>query len=234
MVVKRVRAPKKSSRLDEFLEGPRVRLVIAVLVGLAISGLAPDGLVLILRALAGWDGAVLVFIVLILAMMAQGTQDNIRRRAAAQDQGRWIILVVIVAGALFSLLALGGVQKLFKAAQGGEAGLYLLMIVGTILPAWLLVHTVFALHYAHAYYGLTDDRNDEDGLIGGLDFPSEKQPDYWDFMYFSFVIGMTCQVSDVQVSGRNMRRLALVHGIVSFLFNTIILALTINIVASAI
>jgi uncharacterized membrane protein len=232
-MVKRTSLTKQPSRFDIFLEGPRVRLMIAVVVGLAAFVLTAHGNALILRALAGWDTAVLVFIVLILAMMAHGTQDNMRRRSAAQDQGRWVILTVILVGSLFSLLALGGVQKLFKAAQGDESVVYLLTIIGTILLAWLQVHTVFALHYAHAYYGLTDDEDDEDGLIGGLEFPSEKEPDYWDFMYFSFVIGMTCQVSDVQVCGRNMRRLALVHGIVAFLFNTIILALTINIVASA-
>jgi uncharacterized membrane protein len=233
-MVKRIIPPKQPGRLDVFLEGPRIRLVIAVILGLAVFILTPHRHALILRALAAWDTAVLVFIVLILTMMAHGTQDHMRRRAAAQDQGRWIIFTVILVGSLFSLLALGGVQKLFKAAEGDESVVYLLTIIGTILLAWLQVHTVFALRYAHAYYGLTDDEDDEDGLIGGLEFPSEKAPDYWDFMYFSFVIGMTCQVSDVQVSGRNMRRLALVHGIVSFLFNTIILALTINIVASAI
>ena len=81
--------------------------------------------------------------------------------------------------------------------------------------------------------GPSEDLDDADGLVGGLEFPSEDQPDYWDFMYFSYVVGMTCQVSDVQVSGRALRRLTLIHGVVAFFFNTIILALTINIVASS-
>ena len=120
-----------------------------------------------------------------------------------------------------------------KAATGGEPAVYLAMIVVTIILSWSLVHTVFTLHYAHGYYGPSADDDDTDGLVGGLEFPSEPRPDYWDFMYFSFVIGMTGQVSDVQVSGRMLRRLALIHGIVAFFFNTIILALTINIVASS-
>lgn len=89
---------------------------------------------------------------------------------------------------------------------------------------------MFALYYAHLYY--RDDRESgTEGNVKGLDFPEEKQPDYWDFLYFSLVIGMTCQVSDVQVTSRSMRRLALMHGVLTFFFNTVILALSINIVA---
>jgi uncharacterized membrane protein len=157
-----------------------------------------------------------------------------RRRAAMQDAGRWAVLVVIVGGVLFSMLAIVFIQKHLKSSGPGEAALYLSLIALTILLSWLFAHTIFALHYAHDYYGQATEEDDEDGLIGGLEFPSEKQPDYWDFLYFSFVIGMTCQVSDVQVTGRELRRLALAHGIVSFFFNTIILALTINIAASVI
>jgi uncharacterized membrane protein len=137
----------------------------------------------------------------------------------------------VVGGALISLLALAFIQKTLKAAEPSGPGVMLATIIATILLSWFLVHVMFSLHYAHRYYGAAEDENDEDGLIGGLSFPDEKQPDYWDFMYFSFVIGMTCQVSDVEVTGRGLRRLALVHGIAAFLFNTIILALTINIVA---
>jgi uncharacterized membrane protein len=156
-----------------------------------------------------------------------------RKRAERQDPGRWVILFAVVAGALVSMLALAVIQKSLKTGPGDESPLYLLLIVLTIVLSWSLVHTVFALHYAHAYYGPADEPADEDGLVGGLDFPAERQPDYWDFMYFSYVVGMTCQVSDVQVSGRQMRRLTLSHGVVAFFFNTIILALTINIIASS-
>jgi uncharacterized membrane protein len=104
---------------------------------------------------------------------------------------------------------------------------HLLLAGGTVVSSWILIHTAFTLHYAHAYYRLQDD--DVTSLEGsGVEFPSEKEPDFLDFAYFSFVIGMTCQVSDVQISGRNIRRMALVHGLLSFLFNTVILALTIN------
>lgn len=204
------------------------------MLGLAAFALIPHRYGVTLRALLGWDLAVVAFIVLIVMMMYRATPERMRQRAAIQDQGRTVILSVIVAGALFSMLALAFVQKTLKGAAGVELAIALAMIGGTIMLSWFLVHIIFTLHYAHAYYGPAEDEDDEDGLVGGLEFPSESHPDYWDFMYFSFVIGMTCQVSDVNVSGRDIRRLSLIHGIVSFFFNTIILALTINVIASVI
>ena len=96
-----------------------------------------------------------------------------------------------------------------------------------MVSSWFLIHTVFAMHYAHGYYH-DEDEGPGFASAGGLEFPNEKEPDFLDFAYFSFVIGMTCQVSDVQVSSQGMRRLALVHGLLSFVFNTVILALSIN------
>jgi uncharacterized membrane protein len=212
---------------------PWLRLATAAVLGFAVYALLPHGRPPIIRATWGWDFAVVVLVGWILAMMATSTSEHMRRRAARQDLGRWVILLAIIAGALISMFALAYIQKTFKTAPDGDPVLYLATIIATIVLSWLLVHTVFALHYAHGYYGPSEDEDDADGLVGGLDFPSENQPDYWDFMYFSFVVGMTSQVSDVQISGRDLRRMALIHGVVSFFFNTIILALTINIVASS-
>jgi uncharacterized membrane protein len=212
---------------------PWLRLATAGILGFAVYSLIPHNRPPIIRATWGWDFAVVVLVGWILAMMGTSTPDHMRRRAARQDLGRWVILLAIIAGALVSMFALAYIQKTFKATPDGDPIIYLVTIVGTIVLSWLLVHTVFALHYAHGYYGPSEDEDDADGLVGGLEFPSETQPDYWDFMYFSYVVGMTSQVSDVQISGRDLRRMALVHGVVSFFFNTIILALTINIVASS-
>jgi uncharacterized membrane protein len=225
-------SPAKPS--DKLPGGPQLRLIIGVAVGVMVAAVLPRSLGPMLRALFGWDAAVSAFIVLILRMMAVATEGHMRRRAALQDQGRWVILAAIIAGAFASLSALAYIQKAMKTAAGAQSTMDLAVIIGTILLSWFLVHIVFTLHYAHAYYGPATDENDADGLIGGLDFPNEKQPDYSDFLYFSFVVGMTCQVSDVQVSERGIRRLTLLHGIVSFFFNTIILALTINIIAALI
>jgi uncharacterized membrane protein len=97
--------------------------------------------------------------------------------------------------------------------------------------SWGFAHLLFAIHYAHAFYDDSPTAHDPKAVARGLEFPGEKDPDYWDFLYFSFVVGMTCQVSDVQVTGRLMRRLTLGHGIIAFLFNTVILALSINLLA---
>ncbi len=212
---------------------PWLRLGGATILGGAVFALVAPSYGHALRALWGWDAGVFGLIVAIMIMVVRSTTDHMRQRAARQDLGRFVILSVIVAGSLFSVIGLVAVQKALKNAGGDASVLPLATIVATIVLSWFLLHIVFSLHYAHGYYGPAADEDDEDGLVGGLDFPSEKKPDYWDFMYFSFVVGMTCQVSDVEISGRQLRRLALFHGIVSFFFNTIILALTINILASA-
>jgi uncharacterized membrane protein len=213
---------------------PWLRLLSSFALALLVFLLVPKSGGDILAALAGWDSGIAALIVMQLFVMGDSAPDTMRRRAARQDLGRSVILAVIVGGALFSMLGLAFIQKAMKAAQPANPAIYLIIIIATILLSWFLVHVVFSLHYAHGYYGPAEDEDDEDGLVGGLCFPDEKQPDYWDFMYFSFVVGMTCQVSDVQITGRDLRRLALLHGIVSFIFNTIILALTINIVAGII
>jgi uncharacterized membrane protein len=177
-------------------------------------------------AVIGWDAASLVFLVLAVVMAARATSASMRRRAALDTEGRWVFLAMMSGAAFFSMFALLGVMREAKTA-GGDLPLNLLAGV-TILLSWLLAHTVFALHYAHAYFNdLAENRP------RGLDFPSEHDdPDYWDFLYFSFVIGMTAQVSDVQVLTQSWRRLVLAHGILSFLFNTVVLALSINLFAA--
>jgi uncharacterized membrane protein len=223
-------AAPRSAR--HFLTVPWIRFSVASALGLAVFLAIPGDFRLPLRALWGWDAGVAAILLMITVLIARSTTDHMRERAAVQDPGRSILLGAIIAGSLVSVIGLVAIQKALKG--GGEAAVApLLTIVGTIVLSWLLVHVVFSLHYAHAYYGPATDEDDADGLVGGLEFPDEPKPDYWDFMYFSFVVGMTCQVSDVQISGRQLRRLALFHGIVSFFFNTIILALTINILASA-
>jgi uncharacterized membrane protein len=212
---------------------PWLRLLLAGLLGAAAFAVIPKTYGFAIRATLGWDFGILVLIAWIMVMMAFSTPEHMRRRAARQDLGRWVILLAITAGALISMLALAHIQKTLKASPDNGQVFYLAMIVATIVLSWSLVHTVFALHYAHGYYGPSEDEDDSDGLVGGLEFPSESQPDYWDFMYFSYVVGMTCQVSDVQISGRDLRRMALIHGVVALFFNTIVLALTINIVASS-
>ena len=135
----------------------------------------------------------------------------------------------MIVAACMSLLAVILVLQEHKALQK-IGGLHLFMAAMAVIESWLLIHTVFTLHYAHVFYRSMQEA-DVEGSGGGLIFPGGDNPDYEDFAYFSFVVGMTCQVSDVNVSSRSMRRLTLLHGLLSFAFNTMILALSINIIS---
>jgi uncharacterized membrane protein len=178
------------------------------------------------RLLIGWDIAMVLYLALAFEMMAHADIHQIRRRAAVQDEGRLAILVLTVAAALASLAAI--FAELGAAANGAtRRPAQLLLATATIVLSWTFIHTMFALHYAHEFYDEATGR--------GIEFPGgDGEPDYWDFVYFAFVIGMTSQVSDVGITSKQIRRTATAHGVVSFMFNAALLALTVNIAASAI
>ena len=201
----------------------RPRTFIAVGIGIIAFLLLPGSLRLVSRLLIGWDVIVAAYLVLVYSMMTNSDHSRIRRTAILHDDGRFVILMVTALGAFASIAAI--VSEL-----GTHRGVPELTIaMATIALSWAAVHTTFALHYAHEYYRGTQP--------GGLQFPSGDQhdhADYWDFVYFSFVIGMTAQVSDVGITDRTIRRTVTAHGIVSFIYNTALLALTVNIAAGAI
>jgi uncharacterized membrane protein len=202
----------------------RPRTFIAISLGVAVFFLLPDTRRLATRLIVGWDVFAALYLVLAYVMMLRCDVAHIRRSAVLQDDGRFLILLLTAFGALASL---GAIVFELGASKGNPAGLILPM--ATIVWSWVLVHTAFALHYAHDFY--------RGSQAGGLQFPSSgahADADYWDFIYFSFVIGMTAQVSDVGITDKIIRRTATVHGIVSFVFNTALLALMVNIAASAI
>jgi len=155
-------------------------------------------------------------------------QDHLHKRARAQDLSRLFIFCFVVTAACVALLAVAVLIKVHHAEINAGFNWYVLLALGTVSLSWALLQTVYSLHYAHVYYGDSDEDTIPDQ---GLVFPTDEPPDYLDFAYFSFVIGMTCQVSDVQVKSKRMRRTTLLHGIISFGFNTIILALLINTVS---
>jgi uncharacterized membrane protein len=205
----------------------RLRLYIAIAAGVAVGLLAPGQIEPTLRAVIGWDCGIAVFLILVLAMAAKATPESMHRRAELEDQARWAFLALMAGAALFSMFAVLGVLHQAHNA-GGHVTVELSLLAGaTILLSWIFAHTVFAVHYAHDYYADLAVT-----MAPGLLFPGESgDPDYWDFLYFSFVVGMTCQVSDVQVASQPWRRLVLAHGLVSFLYNTVVLALSINLLA---
>ena len=202
------------------------RLAIAVVIGCAAYFAAPDALDQSLSATLAWVVFVTAYLSLIVFAIGEGTPTRARLRARELDERAWVVFVIIIASAAVSLLALGFVLRKGENPTTPRVALACLAVAAS----WFLAHTSFALHYAHTYYGDPDKDGSENH---GLDFPGKEEPDYWDFLYYSFVVGMTCQVSDVQVSTREMRRLTLSHGVLSFFFNTGVLALSVNILAGA-
>lgn len=211
---------------------PGLRLLLGLVVGAAVLLLLPRSVRNGERLALAWLAGVVLFLALVALVVAGAKPEQLRRRARELDPRRWVITALIIAAATVSLFALGfTLQKVPN--ETTVALLTRLALAGlTVAASWTLVHTTFALHYAHHYYGDGPAPGPQDDR-GGLAFPGDEMPDYWDFLYFSFVVGMTCQVSDVQVTSRPMRRLTLLHGVLSFLFNTVILALAVNLLASS-
>jgi uncharacterized membrane protein len=219
--------PRRRAPLLLRIVRARPRLFICCAVGILVTTaltVVPDWRPAT-RLLAGWDVASGLYLVLAFHMMASSDVHRIRYRAAMQDEGQAVILVVTVVSGLASLAAI--FAELGSVAGASRQPVHVALATVTILLSWAFIHTIFALHYTHEFY------DDETG--GGMAFPgSDREPDYWDFVYFSFVIGMTSQVSDVAVTTKRVRRTVAAHGVVAFVFNAALLALTVNLAASAI
>jgi uncharacterized membrane protein len=179
------------------------------------------------KLLIGWNLGIGLYLILAYKLMAHSDVHRIRRRAANQDEGSIALLVFVVIAAMASMAAI--FSELATTAGANRQPGQLILATSTIVLSWAFIHSMFALHYAHEYYG--DGR---DGIVGGITFPNDSEPDYWDFAYFAFTIGMCAQVSDASISSKIIRRTALSHSIISFIFNAALLALTVNIAASAI
>jgi uncharacterized membrane protein len=202
----------------------RPRTFISIAIGVVAFFLLPGSPRLVTRLLISWDIFVTLYLVLAYIMVFRCGLAHIRRNAVLQDDGRFLILLVTALGAFASIAAI-----VFELGASHRSGPELTLATVTIALSWAAVHTTFALHYAHDYY--------RGAKPGGLQFPSGDEhdhADYWDFVYFSFVIGMTAQVSDVGITDKTIRRTATAHGVISFVFNTALVALMVNIAASAI
>ena len=202
----------------------RPRTFFSVAIGIVAFFLLPGSLRLVTRLLISWDIFIALYLVLVYTMVLRSGLAHIKRNAVLQDDGRFLILLVTALGAFASIAAI-----VFELGESHRGSSELILATVTIALSWAAVHTTFALHYAHDYY--------RGAKPGGLQFPSGDEhdhADYWDFVYFSFVIGMTAQVSDVGITDKTIRRTATAHGIISFVFNTALVALMVNIAASAI
>ena len=173
-----------------------------------------------------WDAGVILYLILIYWMIYHSAADRIRRQSALQDEGRRLVLLLTSAAVAVSLALI--LHWLSATPDGPRPALGLVIVFLTIPLSWSFIHTIFALHYAHEYYAK------HRGTGGGLRFPSDPEPDYWDFVYFAFGIGMAAQVADVMVTARNIRRTVTIHSMLSFFFNVTLIALTVSIVGDAI
>ena len=203
----------------------RPRLFISIAIGVICIVLTPTQWRLATRLLLGWDIAVAIYLALVYFLIAITEAGQIRRHAQIEDEGRVVILILTASAAFASFAAI--IAELGTAHGAAREPLQLALATGTIVLSCGFTHTIFALHYAHEYI-------DEDDSRHGLKFPGKDEPNYWDFVYFSFVIGMTSQVSDVAVASQPIRRTVTAHGIVSFFFNAALLSLPVNIAAGAI
>lgn len=185
------------------------------------------------QIVAAWD--VFAFAHIALALFVVSTKDpyEMRRNARLQDASRTFLFVLVVSATTVSLFAVFILLGTSKNLPQGHFAVHVALSIAAIVLSWTLVHMLFSLRYAHLYY-IDARKLERDKIEGGLLFPGDDNPDFLDFVYFSFVIGMTCQVSDVQIASQRMRRLATLHGLIAFAFNTAILALFVNIVAGLI
>jgi uncharacterized membrane protein len=208
----------------------RPKVYCAALAAAVVAFLLPQEVSTNVRtALAGDVGAI-VYLALALQVMVTYDSNTLKRRAARQDDSAIVILILILIAIALGFSTIFGVLTDAKQATGAAKGAQTLLAAVTILLSWLVTQVVFTFHYAHEFY-----RPDSAGaLAGGLVFPEEKQPDYWDFFYFATSIGAASQTSDVAIRARPLRRLVTLHAVISFIFNTAVLALAINIGASLI
>ncbi|MDF2118273.1 DUF1345 domain-containing protein [Roseiarcaceae bacterium H3SJ34-1] len=211
----------------------RVTLIVCFTVGVICYFLLPSDWRFALRLLSAWNLAAWLYIGLLIHAMSRATEASIRRRAEQLDEGRFAALALSILAAVTAMAALVSQISAARDASGLAKGLHLGLAGLTIVTSWTFIHLVFAHHYAHEFYIQRDSEAElakEDR--GGLRFPGDQRPTFADFAYFSFIIGVACQTADVSITSRPMRKLNLIHAILAFIFNTAILALTINIAAS--
>ena len=214
----------------------RARLYGAVAVGvlafLAMTFLPLPGWLgtAALKPALAWDLTTIAYLIPTLLMIHNPDLTKIRQRAKDIDINLLEIIATVVFVGAFSLFAIGGILMNAKDLEGSERVLHLGIGVLTVFLSWFTLHIIYAVHYAHLFYDPAE-RKEAGKIRGGLEFPETKEPDYWDFVYFSLVIGMTCQVSDVPVTARHMRHLVTAQAIIAFFYNTVVVALAVNIAA---
>ena len=206
----------------------RPRLFAGLAAMVLVWPLLPASVSVHTRGILAWDVGVLVFLALSAQLFVTESPDDMPAAAEAQQEGEWTIFWLTLAVVIVSFVAVSSEFAAIKSGRTEDRAAYVAVVAITLFLSWLVTHVTFAFRYAHEFYARDLGGPDVDR---GLEFPGEKEPDYLDFLYFSVVLGMTFQVSDVQVTSRTLRRVAMLHGLLSFLFNTIIVAFTVNLAA---
>jgi uncharacterized membrane protein len=205
------------------------RLIYGLLTGVAALAL-PLPLNWQLRGLLGWCVGVTVYLVLAWWLCIRFDAQRTRERAQAQDEPSVVIFLLLLVATLACVMAIALMMQGVKDAPRNQRIFQIALFMVALGTTWLFIQAMFAFHYAHRYY---QEEMSNETTGAGLRFPGKMPPDYFDFLYFSHVVGMTSQVSDVQVTSREMRQITLAHSLLSFAFNIVILALSINVVAGA-
>ena len=222
-------SPKKKQSNIFLIMPPLLRFMISLLFAAIVFLLIMNlDLAVLVKIMIAWAAFALSFIVTSWIVFFMRTTTEIREHSREEDGSRLYVLLLILLtsfASLFTVLLL----MLSGTAKDTPQIIYIPVAISGMLFSWVMVHTIFSFHYAHLYYA--NDTNDPTKHAEGLEFPKEKKPDYIDFAYFSFVLGMTFQVSDVDITSRVIRRVALFHGMLSFALNTFVVALTINLIA---
>lgn len=214
--------------IGPFASRPRLvgAMLTTTLAGVALT-VVPTPLALSSRVILSWDAGCLWFISASLVGMSGKRSRDIRARAAEQDDGRGMILGLVLLATAASLAATGVELSLAKQDHGLWKTLRVCLAFVTVAASWFVAQLIFALHYAHEYYtGASDDPSSQ--VMGGLKFPEGGEPDYWDFLHFSVIIGVASQTADISFNSRALRRIGTVHSLLAFAFNTVVVALTIN------
>ena len=214
----------------------RQRLLYAGLVGAAVA-LTPTSLRAQTQGLLAWCLGAFTYLGLAWWLAVEFDARRTRERAQAQDQPGSVLFLLMVITAFASIAAIALMLQHVKDLSATQRFGHLTLSILALATSWLLIQTVFAFRYAHVYYQtdpVESSGPDAEPHLAGLDFPGKLDPDYFDFLYYAHVVGMTSQVSDVVVTSRVMRRLTLAHSVTAFAFNMLVLALSINLVAGAI
>ena len=228
-------APPRKTRWRSPLSPRRAtgRLALSTVLGIVAFAIATPGhLPWWIRAVVGWDVASLTLVTLAWTIILRADAKETRRHAGGDDPGRSTVFVIALLSSLFSLFAAATVLRQVKTFPVAEAATWTVLTLGAVALSWVVTHTAYTLRYAHLHYRRTRGGTEEGAAAHGLQFPGTEEPSDIDFAYFAFTIGMCFQVSDVVVTSTTMRRAVLLHAVLSFVYNTTILALSLNLVTT--